>query len=337
MTIEDVAARCGVSVATVSRAMRGLPNVSPSTRAKVMNAITEMDFRPDRNAARLAAGRSGTIAVAAVSLQLWYTAQVVSAVEAVLTGEGQDVLVVTLGDGTASSLAGGVARRVDGVIVLDVIPDEFERSSLRAMRVPWVLAGGRVEGGSSVWIDNVRAGRIATRHLLELGHERVGVVGGGPTRLRSTTPEERLSGHRAALQEAGIEFDPDLVVDGNFSVEGGAEAFRTLFASSRPPTAIFAMSDEMAFGVLQAARETGVSVPADLSLVGFDDHDLARTVGLTTMRQDPSAMAAAAARLLLDRLTEPDREPESLEFAVDLVVRETTAAAAGLPPARHRV
>ncbi len=304
--------------------MRGLPNVSPATRAKVMAGIAELEFTPDRNAARLAAGRSGTIAVAAASLQLWYTARVVSAVEAVLTAEAQDVLVITLGDGTAASLVGGVARRVDGVIIVDVVPDEFERSSLRAMRVPWVLAGCRDEEASSVWIDNVEGGRMATRHLVELGHRRIGVIGGAPTRVRSTTPEERLQGHAAALAEAGIEIDPALVVDGNFSVDGGMEAVRALLRMDDPPTAVFAMSDEMAFGVIQACREDAVDIPGRLSLVGFDDHDLARTVGLTTVRQDPSAMAVSAARTLLDLLAAPDRDPVHTEFELELVVRRTT-------------
>lgn len=324
VTIEDVAAHSGVSVATVSRAMRGLPNVSPGTRDRVLASIRQLEYRPDPNASRLAAGRSRTVAVAASSIQLWYTAQVVAGVEAVLGAEGLDLLLLTLGDGTAAPIVRGAARRADAIVILDVIPDEFESAALTAMRVPWALVGGRAPGGTNVWIDNEAGAGLAVDHLVSLGHRRIGLIGGGPTRVHSPTPEQRRYGFRRALATAGIELDPHLEVDGGFSIEGGREAMGLLLDRNDPPTAVFAMSDEMAFGAIGAARRRGLRVPEDVAVVGFDDHEVSAVIGLTTVRQDPQAMGAAAARGLISILEQGDLSPVEREFDLTLVVRSST-------------
>jgi DNA-binding LacI/PurR family transcriptional regulator len=324
VTIEDVAAHSGVSVATVSRAMRGLPNVSPATRDRVLASIKLLDYRPDPNASRLAAGRSGTVALAASSIQLWYTAQVVAGVEAVLGAEGLDLLLLTLGYGTAAPIVSGAARRADAIIIVDVIPDEFESASLTAMRVPWALVGGRAPGGTNVWIDNGAGAGLAIDHLVSLGHRRIGLIGGGPTRVHSPTPEQRRSGYRQALAAAGIELDPQLEVNGGFSIEGGREAMSLLLDRTDPPTAVFAMSDEMAFGAIAAARQRGLRVPEDLAVAGFDDHEVSDVMGLTTVRQDPQGMGAVAARSLISILERGDLDPVERRFDLTLVVRSST-------------
>lgn len=324
VTIEDVAAHSAVSVATVSRAMRGLPNVSPATRARVLASISELGYRPDPNASRLATGRSGMVAVAATTLQLWYTAQVVAAVEAVLSSEGLDTMIMAMGDGGASDLIAGSVRRVDGLLIIDIQPDELEISTLEAMRIPWVLIGGRSDAGSSVWIDNVAGGGLAARHLFSAGHSRIGVIGGSVNRLRSPTPAERLGGFVEAHRQAGVEFHPELVVSGNFSLEGGREALVELMSRPEPPTAVFCLSDDMAFGAIQAAGEMGIRIPQDLALVGFDDQEVSGVFGLTTVRQDPQAMVAAGVRLLLDDLAGRSREIRHIEFPVSLVVRSSS-------------
>ncbi len=324
VTIEDVAAHSAVSVATVSRAMRGLPNVSPATRARVMASIAELGYRPDPNASRLATGKSGMVAVAATTLQLWYTAQIVAGVEAVLSSEGVDTMIVGMGDGGIPHLVGGPARRVDGLLILDIEPDEFEVAALAAMRIPWVLIGGRSPWGSSVWIDNAAGGALAARHLFSLGHSRIGVIGGNADRLRFSTPLDRLQGFVDAHRRSGVEFDQDLVVSGNFSLEGGRDALVTLMSMSAPPTAVFCLSDDMAFGALQAAREMGLRIPQDLTLVGFDDQEVSEVVGLTTIHQDPQAMAAAGVRLLLDDLSGSGTGIRHLESPLWLVVRTSS-------------
>jgi DNA-binding LacI/PurR family transcriptional regulator len=325
VTIEDVAAHSGVSVATVSRAMRGLPNVSPVTRDRVLASIKVLDYRPDPNASRLATGRSGTVAVAASSIQLWYTAQVVAGVEAVVGAEGLDLLLLTLGDGTAAPIVSGAARRVDAIVILDVVPDEFESAALTAMNVPWALVGGRAPGGTNIWIDNEDGARVAVDHLLSLGHRRIGLIGAAPTRVHSPTPEQRRSGYRRALQAAGVDPDPQMEVNGGFSIEGGGDAMDVLLDRTDPPTAVFAMSDEMAFGAMAAARRRGLRVPDDLAVVGFDDHEVAAVMGLSTVRQDPQAMGAAAARSLISIIERRDLTPVERRFDLTLVVRSSTA------------
>lgn len=326
VTIEIVAERAGVSVATVSRAMRGLPNVSPATRDRVLATISELNYRPDPNAARLAAGRSQTIALGASALQLWYTGQVLAGVEAVLATEGQDLLVVALSDGTASSVIGGLARRVDGIILLDVVPDQFEQASLNAMGVPWTVIGGFVESVPCMWIDNAAGAHTAVHHLIETGHSRIGLIGGLRNRIHSQMPDERDAGYRRALAEAGIAYDPALVADGNFSMEGGSEAMANLLALPQPPTAVFAMSDDMAFGAMMEASRQGISIPADLAVVGFDDHDLSEAMGLSTVRQDPQRMGAACARGMLERLagTTSSTPPHQIEFPIELIERSSS-------------
>lgn len=324
VTIEDVAAHSGVSVATVSRAMRGLPNVSPGTRDRVLASIKVLEYRPDPNASRLAAGRSGTVAVAASSIQLWYTAQVVAGVEAVLGAEGLDLLLLTLADGTAASIVSGAARRADAIVILDVVPDEFESASLAAMRVPWALVGGRAVGGSSLWIDNEQGARMAVDHLIALGHRRIGLIGAAQTRVHSPTPDQRRAGYRHAIVAAGIEHDPDLEVNGGFSIEGGGDAMDVLLGLRHPPTAVFAMSDEMAFGAIGVARRRGVRVPEDVAVIGFDDHEVSAVMGLSTVRQDPAGMGAAAARLLISILESGDLTPVLRQFDLALVARSST-------------
>lgn len=325
VTIEDVAAHSGVSVATVSRAMRGLPNVSPVTRDRVLASIKVLDYRPDPNASRLATGRSGTVAVAASSIQLWYTAQVVAGVEAVVGAEGLDLLLLALGDGTAAPIVSGAARRADAIVILDVVPDEFESAALTAMKVPWALVGGRAPGGTNIWIDNEGGARMAVDHLLSLGHRRIGLIGAAPTRVHSQTPELRRSGYRRALEAAGVDPDSQLEVNGGFSIEGGGDAMDVLLDRTEPPTAVFAMSDEMAFGAMAAARRRGLRVPEDMAVVGFDDHEVAAVMGLTTVRQDPQAMGAAAARILISTIERRDLTPVERRFDLTLVVRSSTA------------
>ncbi len=325
VTIEDVAERAGVSVATVSRAMRGLPNVSPSTRERVMETISEMSYRPDPNAARLAAGRSRTFAMAASALQLWYTGQVLAGAEAVLSTEGQDLLVVALQDGSASTLVSGLARRVDGVILLDIIPDEFEIASLTAMEVPWAVVGGYVESAHCMWIDNVDGARRAVSHLTDLGHSRIGLIGAAPNRMHSHTTDDRAEGYRQALEAVGLLVAEDLVADGGFSMEGGREAMKELLELSPRPTAVFAMSDDMAFGAILETRNQGLQIPNDLALIGFDDHDLSAAFGLSTIRQDPQLMGARCARGMIERLagsTIGDRD--QVQFPLELVERAST-------------
>ncbi len=333
VTIEDVAARAKVSVATVSRALRGLPNVAPSTRERVLAAARELSYVADPSAARLATGRSRTIGLAVPMLGQWVYSKVFSGVEAVVVAAGYDVLPFSLsGPGGMSGFVESLPfrKRVDGLLLVDAHLDEAQFARVRSAGAAMVTIGSRCECASSLVVDNVAAARLAVGHLTGLGHRRIALIGGiDDDPFHFTVPVERHQGYVEALGAAGVEPDPELVVPGNFSLEGGAEAMYRLLELSEPPTAVFCASDEMAIGAMQVARDAGLRVPEELSVLGFDDHDVSEYVGLTTIRQDVVGLGERGATMLLDGLRDPDRPPVHERHPTRLVVRRSTAP----PPA----
>ncbi|MGE0879796.1 MAG: LacI family DNA-binding transcriptional regulator [Acidimicrobiia bacterium] len=329
-TIEDVAALAGVSVATVSRTLRGLANVAEPTRVRVQSAAESLNFRPDPHASRLAAGRSRTIGVAVPSFGPWYFSQVVAGVESVMAAHGYDVLLFSVGSGADRGRVVRdwplLSRRVDGLILVDLQLEPTEAEFLAAVHAQVVTVGEDHPGLGAVVIDNEAAARLATQHLLNLGHRRIGLLGdssGGP--LQFSVPRLRRSGFHAAMRDAGIELRPDLEVDAGFTVAGGREATAGLLARPEPPTAIFAMSDEMAFGALRAVRDQGLRVPQDVSVVGIDDHELSDVLALTTVRQPVADAGALAAQALLGAFD--GTELEQLVLPTALMVRGSTGPA----------
>lgn len=331
VTIRDVAAAAGVSVATVSRAMRGLPSVAPATRRKVEAAATELGYVPDPYAARLSSANSHTVIVAVPYTGQWYYAQIVSSVEAVATAAGYDIRLHVAGDDDQRRhLIEDVlpqARRVDGAILVDLPIAKNEVESLRRRNLEMVAVGQHVDGIVTVKVDNHRAAWDATRHLIECGHTRIGLLGGMPERRSQLSiPGEREAGFRRALADAGIVVNEDLIKNGNFSIAGGLDATNELLTLNEPPSALFALSDEMAAGALQASREAGVAVPERLAVVGFDDHEFAGAMGMTTVRQPVAEQGEAAMQALLDAF---DGKPWTEDCILDyrLVERQTTARA----------
>jgi len=331
-TIEDVARAARVSVATVSRALRGLPNVAPSTRARVVAAATQLEYVADPTASRLAGGRRMVIGLVVPMLGQWYFAKLFSGVEAVATISGYDVLPLS------TSGPGGVERfveqlpfrkRVDGLILAEAQLDEAQFQTIKAGGVPLVTLGSHTPEVWGLAVDNVAAARLAVGHLTGLGHARIALIGGiEDDPFRFSVPVDRFAGYQEALVAAGLEQDPELVVPGNFSAEGGAEAMHALLALREPPTAVFACSDEMAIGAMQVARDAGLRIPEDLSVIGIDDHDLAAYVGLTTIRQDVIGQGERLAQLLLERIVQADEAGADVHevHPTRLVVRRTTAA-----------
>jgi LacI family transcriptional regulator, repressor for deo operon, udp, cdd, tsx, nupC, and nupG len=332
-TIEDVAAVAKVSVATVSRALRGLPNVAAATRARVEKVATELQYRPDPNASRLAAGRTFTVGMAVPILGAWYFSQVIAGAQKELAAAGYDLLLMGVGSGEARrrfvSEWALIQKRVDGLILVDLRLDRTEVSELQQVGAIVAAVGDRYAPFSSVNLDNQAAAAMATRHLINLGHRRIAVIGAQTqlVALSFSVPAERRAGYRVALADAGIAHDPALEAGADFTIEGGASAMRRLLALQDPPTAVFAMSDEMAFGALQVARQAGIRVPKELSIIGFDDHDVSAVVGLSTIRQSVTGSGAMAARFVIDTIAE-NTGPQHAVEDVELVVRATTA-----PPA----
>ncbi|NEC88501.1 LacI family DNA-binding transcriptional regulator [Streptomyces sp. SID12501] len=331
VSITDVARVAGVSTSTVSRALRGRPGVSDEVRAQIAAVAAQLGYTASRSASSLASGRTFTIGVVAPYIGRWFFGTVLDAAETVFSAAGYDVLLYNLGSPEARKrffTRLPVRKRVDAVLSL-LIPDLEEEEALRSLGVPLATTvGGARDGFTVVGIDDHAGATSAVRHLVNLGHRRIGMISGESEPLHWTTPIARRQGYLDVLAEAGIAHDPALEADGGYTVEGGERAMTELLAVSRPPTAVFAQSDEMAMGALRALRRHRLRAPDDVSVIGFDDHELAEVIGLTTIAQPVPAQGAEAARLLLRQLDEPDAEPAptgQVRMPIRLVLRETTA------------
>jgi DNA-binding LacI/PurR family transcriptional regulator len=329
MTIRDVAREAGVSTATVSRALRGLPNVDPITREHVRRVADRLDYVISPAASRLASGRAGSIAVITPFVARWYFSKVLNGVERVLQRSDLDLLLYSTGDLSEPHRMPPhrrLRRRVDAVLVIGLPADSPDLQELFELDLPVTLIGSHAAGASSVSIDDVEGARMATQHLINLGHERIGLISGRPLPTPFFPENDRLTGYLDALASSGMTAEPKLRVPGFFTIEGGEHAMTAQLAQRTPPTAVFAMSDEMAFGALRALRRHGLQPGEDVSLVGFDGHEMADLLDLTTVGQPAEDLGALAARCLLEMLDHPDREPQELRMPTQLYVRGSTAA-----------
>jgi DNA-binding LacI/PurR family transcriptional regulator len=263
----------------------------------------------------------------------WFYAGVVQGAEELLRESGYDLLLYNLGGDMEARYrvfrTHLLRKRVDAVLVLSLTPTEGEVAALAKLDRPVAVVGATVPGWSSVRIDDDATARIAMRHLIDLGHRRIGYIGGSlEDQLDFAAPLDRLRGYREAMREARLRVDPSWEVVGDFTVRGGLAAMRLLLEADPRVTAVFAASDEMAIGAVHGAREAGLRVPEDVSVIGIDDHEMAEFFELTTVAQPVHEQGQLAAKLLLDALA-ADRErpatPQALTVPTRLVVRRTTA------------
>jgi DNA-binding LacI/PurR family transcriptional regulator len=341
-TISDVARAAGVSVATVSRALRGLDRVSPETRDRVAQAARELNYVASPTATSLASGRTRIVGVAAPFLTRWFFATLLSSIEKALRAEGHHVLLLDLEDGSNEGrmpLSRSMLwKRVDGLIALNIPFTDQERALLDRMGLPVVTVGNRLPGWPSVRIDDVQATRTAVQHLMDLGHTELGYVGAVPRALAHLqTPKERLLTFQEVLAEHGLRARSEWLLKSDWTAEGASRDADELFTSGNLPTGLVAGSDEMAIGVLSAAQRHGVLIPQDVSLVGIDDFALSAVLGLTTVRQDVAVQGGAAGATLLRLLAGDAVEPEAdIIVPTELVVRSTTARPRQAQPHRAR-
>ncbi len=325
--IEDVAAAAGVSVATVSRALRDLPNVAPSTRDRVLAVASELAYVANPTASRLAGGRTGTVAVVVPVFDSWYFAKVVAGIEAVLKDADIDLLLYAVDseDARKKFLAGRGAwwQRGDALIMVDVRLTEAEANRFDQLGARIVTVGCETPNFSSITLDEKGAAAAAARHLIDTGHTRIGVLTGHSKAHEFRVPVMRLEGFQAELEALGHPLDSSLVRSGGFSLDGGRDGMVELLELENPPTAVFSMSDEMAFGALDAIKSHNLRSPEDVAIVGFDDNDLATLFGLTTVRQKVETIGAIAGRLVLRAMQESDRMTEHVVTPTELIVRAT--------------
>jgi LacI family transcriptional regulator len=334
VTIRQVAEQAGVSIATVSRVVNGRSDVSSETREAVSRVLRERGY-PGSQRARPGWGEgtgTGLVGVTTPLVHPGYFASILAgAAEALYEHDRRVVLCPTRHSRAREvSLLERLAHgETDGAIL--VLPEESseELSALASHGYPFVIVDPLWQldvGIPVVSAANSSGATQATRHLLDLGHRRIGVVS-GPEGW--TASEERLRGHHAALAGAGVLPDPGLVAYSNFRVDGGVAAGGALLDAAERPTAIFAFNDSMAIGVMQAARERGLRLPADLSVVGFDDTSESLIVwpALTTVRQPLAEMGRTAVSILLRQIENRRFEPLRVELETKLIVRDSTAPA----------
>ena len=330
ITIDDIAAAAGVSNASVSRSLRDLPGVGPQTRKRIVEIADEFGYELHPQASRLASGRTSTVGLVAPLFGTWFPSRALGGIYPVLAEAGYDLLIAMMATPADRRRflreARSFCRRVDGVILIDTFASAEGDSADAFFNRPVVAVGESLAGAGSISIDNRLAARRAVEHLIDLGHERIGIIT-APERadMSMSTSGLRRLGYEDALRGAGLSIDPDLAAAGDGSIASGVEALSRLLAIPGPPTGVFCMSDEMAFGALRAAQDAGVTVPDELSVIGFDDHDFAEAMGLTTMRQSVGDMGVTAARTLLSLIEGTELMSDST-WDVPLVVRRTTAA-----------
>jgi DNA-binding LacI/PurR family transcriptional regulator len=332
-SIDDVARASGVSTATVSRALRGLPNVSAPTREAVLAIAEQLGYVASSNASGLATGRTLAMGVVVPNVSRWFYSTVLEGIDAELRRVGYDTILFNLGlrgeDRERVFHRSILRKRTDAVIALCLDFTPAEREQLASLGHPTIVVGGPVPGLRHVGIDELEVARQATEHLIALGHRRIGHLAGAPERgLNRRVPQRRRRGFELAMAEAGLPLGPGAIEQSDFDIAGGRAAALRMLGGAQRPTAVFAASDEIAIGAMLAARELGIDVPGELSVIGIDNHALAETFALTTIGQDAFGQGRLAAQLMLEELAGTEPRPGPLRFPVALIERASTA-----PPA----
>lgn len=327
--IKDVALHAGVSVTTVSHVVNGTRFVSETARQRVEEAVRELGYVPSAVARSLKHNTTRTFGMVIPNNSNPYFAEIIRGVEDRCFAAGYNVILCNSNDDPerqAGYLRVLAEKRIDGLVLVVTGSDAVARATLGGIAMPLVLLDREVSGvsGDLVEVNHVLGSQMATRHLLELGHPRVACISGPPGLSPSS---QRRAGWKDALEKAGVERTESDLARGDFTARGGYLAMQALLKRRPRPTAVFACNDLMAFGALTAAREAGIAVPQQLSIVGFDDIDLAAFSAppLTTVAQPKKQIGTVAADLLLDRVSNARTDNRQMILDPELRVRASTA------------
>lgn len=297
-TIKDVARVAGVSFKTVSRVINGETNVRPAMRERIETAIRELNYRPTLAARQLASHKSFIVTLVIPRFVASYIARMMIAMAAQCRAVGYHLVTELYEierDAAGNEVFPQFSVQSDAIILMPPFSDHLPLlEHVASLGTPMVRVAGILEGyGTRIEVDDTEISAELVRHLIGLGHRRIGMIA-PPLPVKAS--ETRIAGFMAALEEAGLDFDPKLLVRGDFSFGSGVRAAKHLLALPERPTAIFAASDEMALGVLAVARQLGYAVPGDLAIAGFDDSPESRLVSppLTTIFQPIADIAGAA-------------------------------------------
>ena len=329
--MDDVAALAGVSVSTVSRALRGSPLVSSETTARVQAAADELAFAVSRAASSLATGRLNRVAVlVSGSLGTWFNGTLLDVLYACLHERGFELVIFrTLGRRDRDEFIATLParRNADALIVASLELTGAQRQRLHDLGMPLVYVNQTVRGSASVAVDDAAGAEVATRHLVNLGHRRLAFARTERHTETNDSSDDRLAGFHRAVRAAGLPESAQPVVTATQNADGDG-VVASLLALAQPPTGLVVESDELALSVLAALGRVGIRVPRDLSVIGFDDHVMAETFGLSTIAQPLDLLGREAATLALALAAGERPRRRNVVAPTRLRLRETT----GRPP-----
>jgi DNA-binding LacI/PurR family transcriptional regulator len=330
-TIRDVAREAGVGLGTVSRVLGGSPHVSDGTRQRVTAAIERLGFHPSPSARALSRGRTQMIEVVVPLLTRYYYFEVLRGVLVAVANTDYCLNIRVLerpADRERAFVEIDRRGHPDGLLLVRVRPSDELLARLARAGVRAALVDAPHPELPNVGADHRAAATMMMEHLLSLGHRRVALADRPDDPFDASVLRARRQGYRDALARAGIGHRPEYEPPADWSAEGGAAALDALLALPEPPTAVVAGSDTQAIGVLERARQRGLSVPEDLAVCGYGDIELARYLGLTTVRVPMRAMGERAVALLLEAIEGPGGTPAQMRLPAELVVRSTCGAPA---------
>jgi LacI family transcriptional regulator len=337
MNLEEIAKLSGVSRSTVSRVVNDDPNVRPETRQRVLEVIHQVNYKPHALASGLAGGHTRVISLVIPEgvTRLFsdpYFPILIQGVSIACNSHDYSVMLWLAEPEYARRTIDRIAQNklTDGTIVASMLNNDPLVEALTHEEAPFILVGRNpgLNQVSYVDVDNQSGTRLAISHLLRIGYRRIATISGP---LNMIAGIDRLEGYKQALGQWGVSIDPDLIIEGDFSEEGGNIAMQRLIP--RQPEAVFAASDSMAIGAMRAMREHGLRVPQDIAIVGFDDIPVAAHTdpALTTVRQPIQKTGMAAAETLIDMIEYPQNQPRRVILPTELVIRESCGSGLKLP------
>lgn len=340
ITIKQVADAAGVSVATASRALNNSDHpINPETKQRILDLAQQMNYRPNQVARSLRTDRSPIIGIICDDITSDFTTVIVRGIQDRLKADGYFCIVINTDwdpDNEQKAIHDLAGHSIEGIIFAETTHQfadrELNLGDKKSVFVHRLFTDG---SANSIVPDEVYGGHLATQHLIQLGHRRIGHLLGSPDYFSS---EERLQGYKLALEQAGLPFDPALVAPGRYDVEPGYAGARQLLELEEPPTAIFAANDLSAVGAIYAAQDKGLRLPDDLAIVGYDDQTRVATIvrpKLTTVTLPCFEMGQASAELLLSLIQKGVTSKEEIRIKGKLIVRESCGSQSSTEPPRQ--
>lgn len=335
-TIYDVAKKAGVGIGTVSRVINSSPQISEETKNRVLQVIHELNYQPHAMARGLARNKTHMVAIILPTFTGYFFIELLRGIQQVITRHQYDIVLYNVDDPKRIDVFLKRTlreRRVDGVLLVSMSISRTYKEKYQNARFPIVLVDNFHEELDSVYVENEQGAYLATSHLIKQGHTKVGMI---DAQLQSRPAKIRLLGYKKALHDHRLPFlekyliisDSDTDKDG-FNRQAGYEAMKRMLMLEDRPTAVFISSDVQAAGAIRAIQESGLKIPDDVAIVGFDDIELAQYLGLTTIHQPLYEMGRLAAHRLIDRINQGQMERLDKRFSTHLVIRNSCGAKAG--------